>query len=131
MAITITFDTLSDALAFIGKPRLIDMALTETPAPAPMAATYPSAADLGMPVFTDMDDAHDIPSGRRIYTDITQPDEGDRVRWDGHKFQFTGQVIEAFDNDNGDLVVRIRRDDTGKVVKITFDDAEGGSLYAL
>jgi len=27
--------------------------------------------------------------------------------------------------------VRIRRDDTGKVVKITFDDAEGGSLYAL
>lgn len=54
---------------------------------------------------------------------------GKQATWIGAKYQATGLVIEAYDNDSGDVVLRIRRDDTGKVLKITFDDNETGKLY--
>jgi hypothetical protein len=114
MAITITFDTYSEFIQFVS---------TDTPASKINVGTYVEDT------FVAYDGADD--PTRSIYNYPSDIALGDMVHWEGRKFQFDGEVIETFRNDNNDAVVRIRRNDTGKVVRITFDQNETGVLSRI
>lgn len=54
--------------------------------------------------------------------DAMQTDEhdfgvGDKVHWKGQKYEFDGVIVEFLEDG-----LRLRRDDTGKVVRLTDDD---------
>lgn len=50
------------------------------------------------------------------------PDVGDEVRWDSAKYgeRLTGTVIEILDEDR--IIYRVRRNDNGKVFRLTEDE---------
>jgi hypothetical protein len=114
MAITITFDTYAEFIQFVN---------TDTPASKIKVGTYVEDTIVAY-------DGADDPT-RSIYNYPADLAVGDMVRWEGRKFMFDGEVIETFRNDNNDAVVRIRRSDTGSVVKITFDQDETGVLARI
>lgn len=66
-----------------------------------------------------------------LVTDYASLRVGDAVRWEGRTIQADGEVVDV-DVDDDITVVRIRRDDTGKTFKITFDDSPTyGKMYKL
>jgi hypothetical protein len=114
MAITITFDTYAEFIQFVS---------TDTTASKIKVGSY-----VEDPIVAY--DAADNPT-KSVYTYPADLAVGDEVRWEGRKFMFDGEVVETFINDNNDAVVRIRRSDTGKVVRITFDQNETGVLTRI
>lgn len=71
------------------------------------------------------------------YAAIGSLEAGDYVQWDGAKLQFTGTLeedaYESFDADQDKdvTVVRVRRGDTGKVVKLNLAADHKGTLTLL
>jgi hypothetical protein len=54
---------------------------------------------------------------------------GAQVHWSGQKYVFHGEVLDVFpDALDDDTAVRVRRDDTGKIVRLTYNDLQVGTL---
>jgi hypothetical protein len=122
MAITITFDTYAEFIQFVSNDTFFtndgflntDTHASKTKVEDTIVA-YNAADNSTKSVCEDHDDFA----------------VGDIVHWDGRKLQFDGEIIEMYRNDDNDAVVRIRRHDTGSVVKITFDRDETGVLTRI
>ena len=72
----------------------------------------------------------DVPRGTPV--DYTKLSPGDRVRWEGRTIWANGTVDDIQVLDNGDVIVRIQRDDNGSTFKITFNDEPTfGTMYRL
>lgn len=71
------------------------------------------------------------------YAAIADLKAGDRVQWAGIKMQFTGTLVEnatrGYDSDQSKdvIIVRVRRDDTGSVVKLNLASDHNGVLALI
>lgn len=71
------------------------------------------------------------------YAAIADLKAGDRVQWAGIKMQFTGALVEdaarGYDSDQSKdvIIVRVRRDDTGSVVKLNLASDHNGVLALI
>lgn len=85
------------------------------------------------------DPAPDLPVGARITTlnDLHSLNGGSPVYWVGAKYEFTGAietVNRAFDDlmdEDDEKVLWVRRDDTNKLVSLTWADIQTHSLTVL
>jgi hypothetical protein len=117
MAITITFDTYAEFIQFV---------IADSPAATTKVGSYVEDPADTFVAYNAADN-----STKSVCEDHDDFAVGDMVHWDGRKLQFDGEIIEMYRNDDNDAVVRIRRHDTGSVVKITFDRDETGVLTRI
>lgn len=100
-------------------------------APAPEPAWEPtSECASSAPAREPLPPLHDAQGTLvRTHTDLEELCEGDRAHWAGAKFTFHGTVEEVLESPVGDdLAVRVRRDDSDKVVRLTYNDLQTGVL---
>lgn len=67
----------------------------------------------------------------RTNDDLNALHRGAGVHWKGQKFTFNGTIDDVFNGSGDDVVVRVRRDDTGKIVTLTHNDLQIGELSFL
>lgn len=128
MSVKIVFSDIDDFTHFISN------VTCNTPNFGPLISALIRAADQPDTDAADSADNADAgDSAANIITNYGALQPGDRVRWEGRTIQSDGEVISVDSGENDDgTVVRIRRDDTGKVFKITFDQGPTyGKMYRL
>lgn len=103
ITLNITFNSIDDLQVF--------MAGRHQPQTAPVFYADPVQAD---------DLSADFDSGNL-------PDVGDRIHWRGQRFEFDGvvdSVSDGYNAQDSDKAVWVRRNDTGKLVSLTYGDLD-------
>jgi len=78
------------------------------------------------------DDLEPVPARITTRDQLSAMELGQVVDWRGLKFNFRGTVVEIDEEAvDEDWVLRLQRSDTGKIVRLTYDDLQMGYLYLL